>query len=235
VASANPELANWVTKSSQNLAKHPGEYLTATLQEIVYYILSLPPFRDWAGDPARRVRLARITALIESFASMPVPGYPNVSRGGLKSSTTNPGHAHEPWSRQFYHLFFGYLARVGLDEEEDEDVITPMGMMPIMTMHQAKGLQFPFVFVGHMGADADISISHELETRFAPFPSNPTRSFIRLAESVRAELDLIRQYYVAYSRAQYALVLMGTNAQFSKGRIPCGPDSSWLPTRILPL
>jgi DNA helicase II / ATP-dependent DNA helicase PcrA len=235
VASVNTDLSKWVARANQNLAKHPGEYLTATLQELVYYVLSLPPFRGWANDPARRVRLARITALVESFASMPVPGYPNVSRGGLKSSSTTLGGAHEPWSRQFYHLFFGYLARVGLDEEEDEDVIAPLGMVPIMTMHQAKGLQFPFVFVGHMAASADVSIAHELETRFSPFPSNPARSFARLSEAVRAELDLIRQYYVAYSRAQHALILMGTVDQFSKGRIPCGPTPSWLPTRIFPL
>ena len=30
VASANAELAQWVTSANRNLAKHPGEYLTAT-------------------------------------------------------------------------------------------------------------------------------------------------------------------------------------------------------------
>ena len=37
------------------------------------------------------------------------------------------------------------------DDEEDEDVIVPLGMVPVMTMHQSKGLEFPIVFVGHMG------------------------------------------------------------------------------------
>jgi DNA helicase-2/ATP-dependent DNA helicase PcrA len=81
-------------------------------------------------------------------------------------------------------------------------------MVPVMTMHQAKGLQFPFVFVGHMGEDLQVSIAHRLETQLSQFPTNLARSFARLPEAVRAELDLIRQYYVAYSRAQWALILV---------------------------
>jgi DNA helicase-2/ATP-dependent DNA helicase PcrA len=108
-------------------------------------------------------------------------------------------------------------------------------MIPIMTMHQVKGLQFPFVFVGHMGEQPEVSTAHRLETQFAQFPTNPSRSFALLPETTRAELDMIRQYYVAYSRAQWALVLMGTTQQFNRGRVPCGPTSAWLPTRVFPL
>jgi DNA helicase-2/ATP-dependent DNA helicase PcrA len=172
---------------------------------------------------------------------MPVPGYPNASRGRLRASATNPGEVSSRWALGFYHLFFGYLSRAGLDEEEDEDedededVIVPLGMVPVMTMHQAKGLQFPFVFVGHMGEAPRVSVPHHLETQLSQFPNNPARSFARLPEAVRAELDLIRQYYVAYSRAQWALILMGTNQQFGKGRVACGPNPAWLPRRVLPL
>jgi DNA helicase II / ATP-dependent DNA helicase PcrA len=56
-------------------------------------------------------------------------------------------------------------------------------------MHQAKGLQFPFVFVGHMGEDPQVSIAHRLETQLSPFATNPARSFVRLPEAVRAELE----------------------------------------------
>ena len=89
---------------------------------------------------------------------MPVPGYPNASRGRLRASANFPGDVFEQWSYGFYHLFFGYLSRVGLDEDEDEDVIAPLGLVPVMTMHQAKGLQFPFVFVGHMGEVASTDV-----------------------------------------------------------------------------
>jgi ATP-dependent DNA helicase UvrD/PcrA len=235
LAATNPRLRDYIARAHQSLAARPAAYLSANLQELVYYLLALPPFDAWANDPARRVRLARITALIESYSSMPVPGHPNVSRGGLRASDVNLGEVDHRWSPNFYHLFFGYLSRTGLDEEEDEEAIAPLGMVPVMTMHQAKGLQFPFVFVGHMGEDPNISVAHQLETQLSLFPTNAARAFARLPEQVRAELDLIRQYYVAYSRAQWALILMGTNGQFRTGRVPCGPNPAWLPNRVLPL
>ena len=193
IAATNPKLANYVDDVHANLAAHPGERLSSTLQEIVYYLLALPPFDGWAQVADRRARLARVTALIESYASMPVAGHPNVSRGSLMASNSNPGEVTGKWLPGFYYLFFGYLCRAGLDEEEDEEAIAPPGMVPVMTMHQAKGLQFPFVFVGHMGEDFKVSTAHRLETEFSVFPIRPERSFQLIAESVRAELDMIRQ------------------------------------------
>jgi DNA helicase-2/ATP-dependent DNA helicase PcrA len=67
-------------------------------------------------------------------------------------------------------------------------------------MHQVKGLQFPFVFVAHMGEQPEVSTAHRLESELARFPTNPARSFARAPEATRAELDMIRQYYVAFSR-----------------------------------
>jgi DNA helicase-2/ATP-dependent DNA helicase PcrA len=114
-------------------------------------------------------------------------------------------------------------------------VICPPGMVPIMTMHQSKGLEFPFVFVGHMGEGARVGPSHYLETLFSAYPANPARSFPRRPEAERAQLDLIRQFYVAYSRAEYALIFLGTKAQFNNLSVPCGPTAGWLRQRTIPL
>lgn len=232
LAGAHPPLKKYADDCRNALSANPGAFLNASLQEIVYYLLSLPPFDGWQADPVRRVRMARLTALFESYVSMPVPGKPTVSRGNLRASNGNPGEVVDGWSRSFYHLFVGYLSRAGLDEEEDKDEICPSGMVPIMTMHQSKGLQFPFVFVGHMGQNWEISSTHTLETALGQFPGNPARAFPRLPEPARAELDLIRQYYVAYSRAQHALIVVGTNPQFSKGAVPCGPNPAWLSSQM---
>lgn len=235
LAAQHADLAGYVADVRANLTAHTGRRLSSTLQELVYHLLALEPFSSWAGSANRRARLARVTALIESYASMPVQGHPNVSRGSLKASETYPGEISSAWMPGFYYLFFGYLCRTGLDEEESEDAIAPPGMVSVMTMHQAKGLQFPFVFVGHMGETPSASTAHRLETEFAAFPTRPERSFTLLPEDTRAELDMIRQYYVAYSRAQWALLLMGTEAQFKKGATPCGPTRQWLPNHVLPL
>jgi DNA helicase-2/ATP-dependent DNA helicase PcrA len=232
LAAANAALQAYVNNCRAAFTNNPGAFISASLQEVVYYLLSLPPFDGWQADPERRVRMARLTALFESYVSMPVPGKPTVSRGFLRASNANPGEVVDGWSRSFYHLFVGYLSRTGLDEEEDDDEICPLGMVPIMTMHQSKGLQFPFVFVGHMGKNWEISATHRLETELGHFPGNPARAFPRLPESTRAELDLIRQYYVAYSRAQNALIVMGTNSQYANGATPCGPNAAWLSNQM---
>jgi DNA helicase-2/ATP-dependent DNA helicase PcrA len=211
------------------------------LQELAYYLMSREPFSTWQTDPVRRVRLGRITKLLESYSSTPVTDLatglprPNVTRGFMRGSSTHPGEVNEHWLRSFYHLFLTYVAAAGMNDEEDEDVICPSGMVPVMTMHQSKGLEFPFVFVGHMGETANVGASHRLETLFSPYPANPARAFARRPEGERAQMDLIRQYYVAYSRAEYALIFVGTTSHFTKASIPCGPTSGWLRQRTIPL
>jgi DNA helicase-2/ATP-dependent DNA helicase PcrA len=172
--------------------------------------------------------MSKFTSLLEAYASMPVPGHVDVSRGTLQMSRHDVGQLNGGWLTQFYHLFCAYVAKQGLDDVEDDEVICPPGRVPIMTMHQSKGLEFPFVFVGHANADARPSSAHDLEDAFAPFPLNPARVFSRPPAQTRAELDLIRQYFVAYSRAQYALIIIGATNQTNQGRIPCGPSRTWL-------
>lgn len=227
------------TAATAGTAARP--WFQCNLQELAFYLMGKEPFTAWSADPARRVRLARLTALLESYSSMPVMDpatgqpRPNVSRGDMAASTVNTGEVIELWLNSFYHLFLTYLNDTGLDDEEDDEVICPSGYVPVMTMHQSKGLEFPFVFVGHMGADAEISDSHRIEDLFTGFPGNPNRVFQRPHAQQRAEMDLIRQFYVAYSRAEHALVLLGTRAQMIKGNIPCGPTKTWLRNQSLPI
>jgi DNA helicase-2/ATP-dependent DNA helicase PcrA len=125
-----------------------------------------------------------------------------------------------------------------MDEVGDDEVICPPGYVPVMTIHQAKGLEFPFVFVGHLSEKPKVGDAHHLESQMAAFPGNPQRTFHLALPTVRAELDRIRQFYVAYSRAQYALILVGTKAQVANATgnaVPCGPKRGWLSQRLINL
>jgi DNA helicase II / ATP-dependent DNA helicase PcrA len=234
LAASHDELRSYVRRATASIAARAGEPLDASLQELVYFLISLEPFSGWQNDPARRARLGRITALLEAFSSMPVLDVTtgltrlNVSRGFIKTSSAHPGRMNEFWIAAFYNLFIGYVVTAGLNDEEEADVIVPAGMVPVMTMHQAKGLEFPFVFVGHMGETGKVSATHRIETVLAEFPSVAERRFERGSAEMRADTDLIRQYYVAYSRAMYALVLVGTRGHFDKLAIPGGPTRGWL-------
>jgi len=225
----NPLLGQYVNQIiTQMNAVDPGSYFDNSLHEIVYILLGIEPFRSLLGHPSQRQRIGRLTHLIEAYSSMPVPGHPGISRGTLRISTNNAGEIVPGWVRQFYHLFIGYLNDAGMDDVEDDEMICPPGMVPVMTMHQAKGLEFPFVFVGHVGKSASLSEAHHLEDLFDPYPSHSAIAFNRPDSTKRAELDLIRQYFVAYSRAQYALIIMGSRQQIRGGGIPCGPNKQWL-------
>jgi DNA helicase-2/ATP-dependent DNA helicase PcrA len=241
LAGAYTPLRDYVDRAVASIRANAGERLTVGLQELLYYILSIEPFSSWQNDPVRRVRMAKITKLLEAYSSMPVMDpttglpRPHVTRGMLKASQHFPGEIIAPWLGQFYNLFIGYVMQSGFDDEEDEDVICPPGMVPVMTMHQSKGLEFPFVFVGHMNEKPEVQASHQLETLFSAYPANPARAFNRPPEPDRAEMDLIRQYYVAYSRPQYALILMGSTAQLNGDGIPTGPSKKWVRHRTMPL
>lgn len=116
------------------------------------------------------------------------------------------------------------LAPVAENEMEvDEDLLTylPRNHVNLMTIHQSKGLEFPLVIVD---IGAEFKTNHRTQ-RFKRFPDNPSNvakleddlaSFTpvgplrtRRTAIERTFEDLIRLYYVAYSRAQTALLLVG--------------------------
>ena len=231
VIRVNKPLREWMQNARANLAKHAGEWTPISLQDVLYLLLAHEPFLTWQTQPIRQVRLGRITALVESFATLPIPGQPDARRGSLKVEDDGSG-IFRRFSKGFYELFLGYLVAKGVNDEEDDDVIVVPGAVPIMTMHQAKGLEFPFVFVGHMGETSKESAAHQLEDAFAAFPGNPQRVFVRPDAATRAKLDMIRQYYVAFSRAEYGLMFVGSETHFGKNAVPCGPSKGWLRDRI---
>ncbi len=227
-------LARYIAESRRRINNSDyNVYLDSSLSEIVYYLLGLEPFTTWLNNPSRRYRLGKLTELFENYSSMPVPNYPNVSRGSIRLSGSSLGEISRSFMSNFYFLFVGYIAQNGLDDVEDEEIISPVNMVPIMTIHQAKGLEFPFVFVGHVNTSPRISDSHFLEDILGQYPLNAARRFIRPPQQQRSELDLIRQFYVAYSRPEFALILLGTDSQLSQGRIPCGPKTNWLRQRTI--
>lgn len=105
----------------------------------------------------------------------------------------------------------------------DEELLThlPRDHLNVMTVHQSKGLEFPLVIVD---IGAEFATNHQ-KNRFKRFPdkaSNVTQMEDDLAPYTavgplrmrrtsieRTFEDLIRLYYVAFSRAQTALLLVG--------------------------
>ncbi len=206
--------------------------LNTRLQDLLFHVLNQDPFTKWLDDPERTVRLGQLTQLLEAFCSTPIPDHPGLSRGLLKTSKAESGKISWEWRTSFYHTFISLICDLGLNDPEDPDEIYPSEMMPVMTVHQAKGLEFPFVFVGKLDETAEPETSHIMEERFREFRDDPPPNLPSAAE--RAKQDIVRFYFVAYSRARYALILLARDDRMSPGESDGeylslgGRDVKWL-------
>jgi ATP-dependent DNA helicase UvrD/PcrA len=152
-----------------------------------------------------------------------------VSRAGSQAATFSAYRAlilrDEPHrTRSIQSVVRDVLAPIADDlVEVDEDIMpsVPRDRLNIMTIHQAKGLEFPLVIVD---VASDFTRNHPKQ-RFRRFPDSPSPVTLleddlsaytpigplRTARSAiqRSFEDLIRLYYVAYSRPQNVLLLVG--------------------------
>jgi DNA helicase II / ATP-dependent DNA helicase PcrA len=220
----NPELSDYVDRATERVRQtSAGErvtqltdagptQITASLQDVFYHVISFEPFVSWQRDPERTVRLGRLSQVIESYSSLPFPGRPGTTRGDLRTDASENGRLHQGQLRHLYNALVGLLVSEGLNDPEDDEVICPPGRFPIMTVHQAKGLEFPFVFVSRLGVTrARVGDELLLEDELRPFSN--TASTAAFSPQVKADQDYIRLFYVAYSRAEYALVLLTTASE----------------------
>ena len=109
-------------------------------------------------------------------------------------------------NREFlrFHLFNSFLRLLhdgGINEYEDPDQPFPKGHVQVMTIHQAKGLEFPVVVVGSLSNQLSSAkgIDRDLATFYHRPPFEP-------AGRITA-FDRMRLHYVAFSRPQKVLVL----------------------------
>ena len=105
---------------------------------------------------------------------------------------------------QFQRIFFvGYLYalfRLGESEYEDSEDPFPRGRIPFLTIHQAKGLEFPVVVLGNPRKQN--RGPQRVEALVRPLLDREGEPLDRLAE-----FDTMRLFYVALSRAQNLLVV----------------------------
>jgi Superfamily I DNA and RNA helicases len=117
--------------------------------------------------------------------------------------------------QQLFNRFLRFLKDGGINEYEDEAEYAPSGYVPFLTIHQAKGLEFPVVLVDSLNAvprkqytDLDELLEQGYLVR-PPFePLVQTKYY-----------DFRRLYYTAFSRAQNLLVLTASEKE-GQGHTP---------------
>lgn len=102
--------------------------------------------------------------------------------------------------RTFFNSFLYALWRRGESEYEDAEDPFPKGRIPFLTVHQAKGLEFPVVVVGNPRKAETVQ---EVEKIVRPLLAQ------RQGEPLDriGEFDVARMFYVALSRPKNLLVL----------------------------
>lgn len=227
ISTCNPDLQSYVRNYAEKIMiKGANSSVGFNLLEVFYHILNYPPLSDWIDDPNKAAHLGVITKVLDAYSNVPSSGNPNTMLGFLYTSSIPKKGISFNWRKSFYYSLMGLLASEGVNEAEDEIESFPSGSVPIMTIHQSKGLQFPFVFIYGLSNKNKDNLSVILGEKFSRF-SNRTQILAGTTATDKSLEDKIRLYYVAYSRSQYALILLSLSKEYSKPGIGFGGSSKW--------
>ena len=200
----------------QEPESYPG---TWNVLKLFYEILNTSAYShliDSTGGPhesATSWRMAWITQLIKSFQmAQRLDGWlPHSTQGDVE---------YYLWRNQeppdeirgirpdvvdrIYRDLLALLKSGGFNEIEDEVHKLPPGVIPALTIHQSKGLQFPIVFVCANRPVWGPSAEHHQEDLFHPYRKRPMFTYGKFSTEDRSKHDDVRKLFVAISRAQYA-------------------------------
>jgi DNA helicase-2/ATP-dependent DNA helicase PcrA len=165
-----------------------GGALDRRLADYFYRFLSFEPFASMVKNENRARNLAIFSGLLNVFQN-----YYHYTVISYKNRDFLRLH--------FFNSFLRLLYMGGINEYEDPDQPFPKGHVQIMTIHQAKGLEFPVIIADSL--DKRLSSSKDIDRWLSPFyhrePFEP--------ESRITSFDRMRLHYVAFSRAEKVLVL----------------------------
>lgn len=205
-ASLQQYVQGWRTKTASDRQDWPKEI---PLLDLLYKLIVWIP--EFQRDPEHLVYLEAIMRCVVQGA--------HYSSYGFAILDTAP---HDVQSRT--SVLYDLVSPIAQKEVEvDEDLMfaVPRNRLGIMTIHQSKGLEYPLVIVD-VGSEFK---SNHAKQAFRRFPRDPSSTVLmesgmapftgvgnlRIARSDidRTFDDLTRLYYVAFSRAQIALMLVG--------------------------
>ncbi len=165
-----------------------GESLDFRPADYFYRLLALEPFRLAVKDENIARNLAIFSQLLNTFQIF--YHYSVITYANRRSIRLH-----------FFNSFLRLLYDGGMDEYEDQDQPFPKGCVQVMTIHQAKGLEFPVVVVGSLSNQLPSrkKIDRELNPFYHRLPFEP--------ENRITLFDRMRLHYVAFSRPQKILAL----------------------------
>jgi len=167
---------------------NPGDSLDMRPADYFYRLIAHEPFAAATDDENQARQLAIFSQLLHSFQSF--------------YHYTVVTHANREFLRfHFFNSFLRLLHEGGINDYEDPDQPLPTGYVQVMTIHQAKGLEFPVTIVGSL--DAQLSTAKQVDRDLSRFYQRPPFE----PENRITGFDRMRTHYVAFSRPERLLVL----------------------------
>ena len=191
-------LKKHITSRRNHLAKLTG-YAGFTFSDLVYELFAYPPFRnaldaDISGA-VKDLRPARnLSRLIQAVRHYEHSYNINNLHGKYIAGTF----------QMMMNIYLRFMIDDGIDEYEADDDRIPPGHVAFMTIHQAKGMEFPVVF-----ADSLWSYPQDSQN-VVGIMQEISRSYYRRPEfepEERVKYFDFWRFYVAFSRAQDLLIL----------------------------
>lgn len=228
-----PNLVAYVNASASAIAtakydpSSTHNYLTrkggrrVTVSGLLYKLLAHEPFVSNLSDPEAGERLKALNIILVEYESM-------YSNGELRLEQLSDGTvAVEYWTLYNFYAVFVEGIHDRLNDPEDDEVSVQPGMVNVMTIHQSKGLEFEVVVVLRPDRDLWVNDTHVMEDVLDPFIVRPTKPPARRPRDLRAAEDMVRLFFVAYSRAKRLLVIAGSQPE--KWDLALGADDSGQP------
>ena len=169
-------------------ALQEGEALDLRPTDYFYRLLAVEPFKYAVSNENTARNLAIFSKLLNVFQR-------------YYHYTVITHRNRESLRFHFFNSFLRLLYDGGINEYEDPDQPFPKGHVQVMTIHQAKGLEFPVVVVGSLSTQ--LSSPKQIDRDLGPYYNRPPFE----PEDRITIFDRMRLHYVAFSRPQNLLVL----------------------------
>lgn len=203
-------LSNWANRNAPNMNQWPSEW---PLLQLLFTVITWFPL--FQRSPEGQIYVETIARTIAEASQV------SAYHSAILSGTNYDVQSVKDAIREVFEP----IAEGGVEVDEEIMPYIPRSVFPIMTIHQAKGLEFPLVIVD---IGSDFKTNHHKQRPFR-YPNNPLDvhltedeianfSPVGLSRQQRTGLDrafddLTRQYFVAQSRPQNILLFVGLTSQ----------------------
>ena len=174
-------------------------YAGYTFSDMIYELFAYEPFRHALDTeitaPVKDLRPARnLSRLVDSVRHFEY---------SYNINNLHPKYMNNQFQIMM-NIYLRFMIDEGRDEYESENDVIPPGHVAFMTIHQAKGMEFPIVFADSLWAypqeDSGKGIIHEISRKYYRRPEFEPSDLVKY-------FDFWRLYYVAFSRAKDLLIL----------------------------